>query len=47
MGLGLGMVKTIVETYQGKIDLVSQPGKGSVFTVRIPKLTTKKITADP
>lgn len=47
MGLGLGMVKTIVETYQGRIDLVSHPGKGSVFTVRIPKLNTMKITADP
>ena len=37
MGLGLGMVKTIVETYGGNIDFTSQPGKGSVFTVWIPK----------
>lgn len=46
MGLGLGMVKTIVETYQGRIDLSSQPGKGSVFTVRIPKLAAVKNTQD-
>ena len=46
MGLGLGMVKTIVETCQGRIDLSSQPGKGSVFTVRLPKLATEQNTAD-
>jgi nitrogen fixation/metabolism regulation signal transduction histidine kinase len=37
MGLGLGMVKNIVETYKGSITLTSQPDKGSVFTVRFPK----------
>ncbi len=37
MGLGLGMVKNIVETYKGSIDFNSQPGKGTVFTVRFPK----------
>lgn len=37
MGLGLGMVKNIVETYNGSIDFTSQPGKGTVFTVRFPK----------
>jgi len=37
MGLGLGMVKNIVETYNGKIDCTSQPGKGTVFTVWFPK----------
>ena len=40
MGLGLGMVKTIVETYKGSIDFTSQPGKGTVFTVRFPKETS-------
>lgn len=37
MGLGLGMVKTIVETYKGSIDFTSKPGKGTVFTVRFPR----------
>tara|TARA_R110002050_G_scaffold48356_3_gene112530 strand:- start:94022 stop:95431 length:1410 start_codon:yes stop_codon:yes gene_type:complete len=37
MGLGLGMVKNIVETYNGTIDFTSQPGKGTVFTVRFPR----------
>jgi len=37
MGLGLGMVKNIVETYQGQINFTSQPGKGTVFSVKFPK----------
>ncbi len=37
MGLGLGMVKTIVETYGGQIDFTSKPGKGTVFTVCLPR----------
>ncbi len=39
MGLGLGMVKNIVETYGGHIDFTSEPGKGTVFTVTFPKKT--------
>ena len=37
MGLGLGMVKNIVETYQGSINFTSQYGKGTIFTVMFPK----------
>ncbi|WP_299431164.1 ATP-binding protein [uncultured Maribacter sp.] len=37
MGLGLGMVKNIVESYKGIISYTSQPGKGTVFTVKFPK----------
>lgn len=36
MGLGLGMVKNIVETYKGSIDFTSQSGKGTVFYVKFP-----------
>ena len=37
MGLGLGMVKNIVETYKGTIKFTSQPGKGTVLCVKLPK----------
>jgi len=37
MGLGLGMVKNIVETYHGNITFTSQLNEGTTFTVTIPK----------
>ncbi len=37
MGLGLGMVKNIVENYNGSIDYTSQVGKGTAFTVKFPR----------
>ncbi|WP_251636932.1 sensor histidine kinase [Neobacillus niacini] len=35
-GLGLSIAKWIVETHKGTINISSEPGKGTVFTVRIP-----------
>ncbi|WP_290887404.1 ATP-binding protein [Fischerella sp.] len=35
-GLGLAIVERLVELLQGKIDLVSQIGQGSIFTVILP-----------
>jgi len=37
MGLGLAMVKNIIETYNGSITFTSQLGKGTTFTVAFPK----------
>tara|TARA_R100001369_G_scaffold5880_3_gene16161 strand:+ start:69536 stop:70990 length:1455 start_codon:yes stop_codon:yes gene_type:complete len=37
MGLGLAMVKNIVETYNGSITFTSQLGVGTTFTVSFPK----------
>lgn len=35
-GLGLALTKQLVELHNGSIQVVSTPGKGSMFTVRIP-----------
>ncbi|MGL6126117.1 sensor histidine kinase, partial [Chryseobacterium artocarpi] len=36
LGLGLYFVKKIITSYHGKIDVSSQPGKGSTFKISIP-----------
>ncbi|BAQ64250.1 cell wall metabolism sensor histidine kinase WalK [Geminocystis sp. NIES-3709] len=37
-GLGLAIVKTLVSTMDGKITLISQPEKGSIFTLTFPSI---------
>jgi two-component system phosphate regulon sensor histidine kinase PhoR len=42
IGLGLAVVKAIVEAHGGQVLLESELGKGSVFTVLLPKTGTDK-----
>ncbi len=35
-GLGLSIVKFILDAHSGSIDVTSRPGKGSTFTVKLP-----------
>jgi nitrogen fixation/metabolism regulation signal transduction histidine kinase len=37
MGLGLPMIKKIIESYDGSLSFVSEEGKGTIFRVIIPK----------
>jgi len=37
MGLGLGMIRNIIEAYKGSISFTSKEGEGTAFTVILPK----------
>ena len=37
LGLGLSLVKAIVEAHHGTVSVQSQPGKGAEFTVKVPQ----------
>ena len=35
-GLGLSVVENIAAAHGGRLDIASRPGRGSVFTLRLP-----------
>lgn len=36
LGLGLSLVKAVIEAHQGRVDVISAPGQGSEFSVFLP-----------
>lgn len=38
LGLGLCLVKAVAQAHQGQVTVKSQPGQGSVFSFRLPKV---------
>ncbi|WP_340111378.1 two-component regulator propeller domain-containing protein [Maribellus mangrovi] len=46
-GIGLALVKELVQLHKGKIFVTSKPGKGSKFTIRIPYTMAHEIEVEP
>lgn len=45
-GLGLAVARQIVTLHGGSLDAISEPGQGSTFTVRLPRVVAARPEAD-